>query len=95
LYVFSSSSKNFVMISIDSGMILFGWLADKIGRRKGFIATLLLVTLGAIASSAAFSTPYTNVFVTLCIFQAFLGIGIGGEYPLSATITGMYRMSEV
>lgn len=60
----------------------------QLGRRKGFIATLSLVVLGSIASSLSFSTPWTTVFLSLAIFQFVLGVGIGGEYPLSATITG-------
>jgi MFS family permease len=35
-----------VLIGAVFGQLTFGYLADKIGRRKGFIATLTLVILG-------------------------------------------------
>jgi len=69
------------------GQLFFGFFADKLGRKKGFIVTLSLVIIGSIASSLAFKTSHTQIFVSLAIFRCLLGIGIGGEYPLSATIT--------
>lgn len=69
------------------GQIFFGVFADRLGRKKGFILTLSLVIVGAIASALSFETGFSPVFVSLAFFRFVLGIGIGGEYPLSATIT--------
>jgi len=70
-----------------AGQVVFGFLADKIGRRKGFIITLTLVVIGAIGSAFSPDTSSLNVFVFLSIWRFILGFGIGGEYPLSATIS--------
>ncbi len=56
------------------GSLLFGWLADRLGRKKLFTVTLL-VYLSATAATA-FSQNFT--FFLLCRF--FTGAGIGGEY---------------
>ena len=52
------------------------------------MVTLSLVIAGTIASAFVWDIPPLSIFVVLAIVQFFLGIGIGGEYPLSATITG-------
>jgi len=90
---FSMSSSDKSMVSAAAlwgavcGQLGFGLVADKIGRKKGFVITLSMVILGAIASACSFETAHTSVFVSLTLFRLFLGVGIGGEYPLSATIT--------
>lgn len=94
-----------VLIGAVLGQLFFGLLADRIGRRKGFIITLSLVILGAILSSLAFpcvlatalfqfaialtlhSERQRTLIYSLTIFRFILGFGIGGEYPLSATVT--------
>jgi len=38
-------------------------------------------------SCAAFHAPPFTITMSLALFRFILGIGIGGEYPLSATIT--------
>jgi MFS family permease len=60
----------------------------QIGRKKGFVATLLLVILGTLASAVAYPVGPMSIAAVLAVLRFVLGIGIGGEYPLSATITG-------
>ena len=69
------------------GQLLFGVLADYIGRRKGFIATLSLLIVGAAMSAAAVDTKHMSVFAMLALWRFVLGVGIGGEYPLAATVS--------
>lgn len=69
------------------GQIAFGFAADKIGRRRGFILTMCLVIAGSVASCMAFHTDTIPIYTTLAVCRFFLGVGIGGEYPLSATIS--------
>ena len=56
------------------GALLFGYLTDRLGRRKLFLVTLATYSLATVAS--AFSW---NLF-SFSIFRLFTGIGIGGEY---------------
>jgi PHS family inorganic phosphate transporter-like MFS transporter len=51
------------------GQVVFGAVADHIGRRKGFILTLSLVIVGALLSAAAsrFATLSVSLFATLAI----------------------------
>uniref|UniRef100_A0A6B2L1I2 Major facilitator superfamily (MFS) profile domain-containing protein n=1 Tax=Arcella intermedia TaxID=1963864 RepID=A0A6B2L1I2_9EUKA len=67
------------------GQLLFGTFGDLFGRRRVFIATLSLIIVFTFCSAFAFSINDTY-YISLTIMRILLGIGIGGEYPLSATI---------
>jgi len=69
------------------GQLFFGVFADFVGRRRIFIITLVLITVGALGSAASVDTPAFSVYQQLAIWRFILGVGVGGEYPLSAAIT--------
>jgi MFS transporter, PHS family, inorganic phosphate transporter len=66
------------------GAIIFGRVADILGRKRIYGYEVLILAFGAIAS--AFAPNYTFLLVSRII----LGIGIGGDYPVSATIMSEY-----
>jgi len=66
------------------GAIVFGRVADILGRKRIYGYEVLILAIGAIAS--AFAPNY----VFLLVFRVILGIGIGGDYPVSATIMSEY-----
>lgn len=61
------------------GALLAGMFADRYGRRLIFIATILLFSLGSIAS--AFATGIIMLFV----LRFLIGLGLGGELPIAST----------
>ena len=93
-----SSSENYVIPSLLAtslvgaaiGQLIFGRLGDRIGRRRVYGLALLIMVLSSIGCGFSICTTDGCVFVTLGFFRFILGIGIGGDYPLSATI-----MSEI
>ncbi len=56
------------------GAIGFGYLADRVGRKRLFIATLILYSVAAIATATA---PDFTLFI---IFRFITALGVGGEY---------------
>ncbi len=66
------------------GQLTFGRLADLLGRKRVYGIEAAILAIGAILS--AFATSYTE----LLIFRFILGFGIGGDYPVSATIMSEY-----
>lgn len=72
------------LISAAFGAILFGRLADFVGRRAIYGFTLIVLAAGAIASA------FSPSVIFLLIFRFILGLGIGGDYPLSATLMSEY-----
>lgn len=73
-----------------SGQLFFGWLGDKLGRKRAYGMTLMLMVICSIASGLSFGKDPKTVMATLCFFRFWLGFGIGGDYPLSATIMSEY-----
>jgi MFS transporter, PHS family, inorganic phosphate transporter len=73
-----------------AGQLFFGWLGDKMGRKKVYGMTLMLMAICCLASGLSFGSTPKDVMVTLCFFRFWLGVGIGGDYPLSATIMSEY-----
>ncbi|MGB8343962.1 MAG: MFS transporter, partial [Ktedonobacteraceae bacterium] len=72
------------LIAAAFGSLIFGRLADRVGRHAIYGYTLLVLAVGAIASAFA-----ANI-VWLLLFRFILGLGIGGDYPLSATLMSEY-----
>ncbi|KHL71905.1 MFS transporter [Pseudomonas putida] len=63
------------------GALLFGWLTDRLGRRKLFFITLLLY-IGATAATA-----FAWDLWSFLLFRLLTGAGIGGEYTaINSTI---------
>ncbi|KAF8401873.1 hypothetical protein HHK36_012822 [Tetracentron sinense] len=73
-----------------SGQLFFGWLGDKMGRKRVYGITLILMVICSIASGLSFGHNPKAVMTTLCFFRFWLGFGVGGDYPLSATIMSEY-----
>ncbi|XP_061364256.1 low affinity inorganic phosphate transporter 1-like [Gastrolobium bilobum] len=73
-----------------AGQLFFGWLGDKMGRKRVYGLTLMLMVVCSIASGLSFGKTAKGVMATLCFFRFWLGFGIGGDYPLSATIMSEY-----
>ncbi len=62
------------------GAALAGWLADRYGRRVVFQATLLLYSLGTGLLA------FTARLPSFLFVRFFVGLGLGGELPVVATL---------
>ncbi|HLX58714.1 MAG TPA: MFS transporter [Ktedonobacteraceae bacterium] len=72
------------LLSAALGAVIFGRIADHFGRKFVYGYELLVLAAGAIASACA-----PNV-LWLLFFRFVLGLGIGGDYPVSATLMSEY-----
>uniref|UniRef100_A0A251S5E7 Putative major facilitator, sugar transporter-like, Major facilitator superfamily domain protein n=1 Tax=Helianthus annuus TaxID=4232 RepID=A0A251S5E7_HELAN len=86
----SASVNGVALVGTLAGQLFFGWLGDKLGRKKVYGITLILMCVCSIASGLSFGSQPKGVMTTLCFFRFWLGFGIGGDYPLSATIMSEY-----
>jgi MFS family permease len=62
------------LIGAVCGAILFGWLTDRLGRRKLFLITLATYSLATAATALSWN------FFSFAAFRLVTGLGIGGEY---------------
>ena len=63
------------------GAIFFGWLTDRLGRKKLFFATLAVYLTATAATAASWD------IVSFATFRFLTGAGIGGEYSaINSTI---------
>ncbi|XP_047043250.1 putative inorganic phosphate transporter 1-13 [Lolium rigidum] len=72
------------------GQLFFGWLGDRMGRKRIYGVTLKLMVVCSLASGLSFHYKPKCIIATLCFFRFWLGFGVGGDYPLSATIMSEY-----
>ncbi len=68
------------LIGLFIGSLLLGWLSDRIGRQKIFLANFVII---GVASLLQF---WVNDPVTLFVLRIFIGIGLGGDYAVGSTL---------
>ena len=93
------------------GQLLFGWLADVVGRKRMCMSSLLLTLLVPHLSSsdgvelmiiivATFGqaisgeSPVVSILGAIIVWRFIMGIGIGGDYPLSAVISSEFASTN-
>ncbi|CAG8471405.1 192_t:CDS:2 [Acaulospora morrowiae] len=96
-YAYFSDNNNSVPNDLDVGLktaatigtlvgqIVFGVYADKLGRKRLYGIELLIVIV-----STAGSTLVAQSFAVRYFLRVILGIGIGGDYPISAVFTSEF-----
>lgn len=106
-YVYFPDNHNTVPPNIDLGIkvaaaigtfvgqLLFGFLGDKFGRKKMYGISLAIIIFSTIASCfSASAVRGITSWGTLIFWRLLLGFGIGGDYPLSATITSEHSSTK-
>ncbi|HZY93169.1 MAG TPA: MFS transporter [Thermoplasmata archaeon] len=72
------------------GQILFGLLGDRLGRKRVYAITLTVMAIGAVGSAFSAAFGGLSLVSVLLLWRFGLGVGVGGDYPLSATIMSEY-----
>ncbi|CAG8445945.1 9319_t:CDS:2 [Dentiscutata heterogama] len=72
------------------GQVFFGWSADRYGRKKIYGLELSIMVVATIGSAMVADSFATTIWGSLMFWRFILGIGIGGDYPLSAVITSEF-----
>ena len=74
-------SNSFYLLGAVLGALGFGWLTDRIGRRKLFFVTLALYLTATAATALSWGV------ISYALFRFLTGAGIGGEYTaINSTI---------
>src|SRR5580700_10141440 len=84
----STTAKSWVLgsaiLGAFFGALVFGRIADLLGRKRVYVIVAVIMIVGALLSAVA-----TNLW-WLVAARLVLGFGIGGDYPVSAVLMSEY-----
>ncbi|RPB17812.1 phosphate permease [Morchella conica CCBAS932] len=76
------------------GQLLFGWLADVVGRKKMYGLELMIIIATTLAQALSSESHSMHIVGLLVFWRVIMGIGIGGDYPLSSIITAEFATTK-
>jgi MFS family permease len=68
------------LVASGIGGVLFGFLADRIGRKRALMLSILTYSL------CSFASGLSSGILMLAVFRFILGLGMGGEWNTGATL---------
>jgi PHS family inorganic phosphate transporter-like MFS transporter len=87
----STPQDTAIKVATSAGTVLgqfgFGALADIVGRKKMYGLELLVIIVATIGQSLSAPGKSVSIIGVVIFWRVMMGIGIGGDYPLSAIIT--------
>jgi PHS family inorganic phosphate transporter-like MFS transporter len=69
------------------GQVAFGILADVVGRKRMYGLELIIIIFATLAQALSSNSPAMSITGVLVFWRVIMGVGIGGDYPLSSIIT--------
>ncbi|EDO17777.1 hypothetical protein Kpol_541p20 [Vanderwaltozyma polyspora DSM 70294] len=93
-----SSTQTLLKVSTSVGTVIgqvgFGIIADIVGRKKIYGLELIIVITATILQCTTGHSPAVNFPAILTFYRIVMGIGIGGDYPLSSIITAEFATTK-
>ena len=77
------------LIGMALGAVLAGTIADRLGRKRVFAATVILYSVSTGLCALAWS------YESLLFFRFLVGFGLGGELPVAATLMSEYAPAQL
>lgn len=79
------TAASVVFVGAVVGQLSMGVLGDTIGRGPAMLATMSISFVAALLQAVAPRGQPDDIYALIILFRFFLGVGVGGIYPLSAT----------
>ncbi|GKU04592.1 unnamed protein product [Fusarium langsethiae] len=93
-----TSSDNAIKLSTSAGTVLgqlgFGMMADIVGRKKMYGLELIVIIFATLAQALTAGSPSTSLVGLIIFWRVIMGVGIGGDYPLSSIITSEFATTK-
>ncbi|KAF7507047.1 acid phosphatase pho5 [Endocarpon pusillum] len=93
-----SSSDTAIKVATSGGTVLgqvgFGWLADIVGRKRMYGLELIIIIFCTLAQALSSDSSAISIVGILIFWRVMMGIGIGGDYPLSSIITSEFATTR-
>ncbi|KAL1746904.1 major facilitator superfamily domain-containing protein [Schizophyllum fasciatum] len=77
------------------GQLLFGYLADHLGRKRMYGVELMIIIIATFAQALSGHAPAVGIIGALVVWRFIMGVGIGGDYPLSAVISSEFASTKI
>ncbi|OTB06363.1 hypothetical protein M426DRAFT_72390 [Hypoxylon sp. CI-4A] len=93
-----TSSDNAIKLSTSAGTVIgqlvFGYLADHVGRKRMYGLELIIIIFATLGQALSSGSPSVNIVGIIIFWRVLLGVGIGGDYPLSSIITSEFATTK-
>ncbi|KAH6606114.1 inorganic phosphate transporter pho84 [Trichoderma cornu-damae] len=93
-----TSSDSAIKLATSSGTVVgqvgFGILADLVGRKRMYGLELIIIIFATIGQALTSGSPACDVVGLIIFWRVIMGIGIGGDYPLSSIITSEFATTK-
>ncbi|KAG0692398.1 major facilitator superfamily domain-containing protein [Suillus ampliporus] len=76
------------------GQLVFGWLADIVGRKRMYGVELMVMIIATFGQALAGQAPAVSIIGVIVVWRFVMGVGIGGDYPLSAIISSEFAATR-
>ncbi|KAK5114360.1 acid phosphatase pho5 [Meristemomyces frigidus] len=76
------------------GQLGFGYLADVVGRKRMYGLELIIIIFATLAQSLASESKSITIVGVIVFWRVLMGVGIGGDYPLSSVITAEFATTK-
>ncbi|RDW74175.1 inorganic phosphate transporter 1-6 cotransporter [Coleophoma crateriformis] len=94
----STPQDTAIKVATSAGTVIgqfgFGILADIIGRKRMYGLELIIIIFSTLAQSLSSSSSAISIVGIIIFWRVVMGIGIGGDYPLSAIITSEFATTK-
>lgn len=89
--VMPTTSDSAIKLSTSAGTVIgqlgFGMLADIVGRKRMYGLELIVIIFATLAQALTSGSPSCSIVGLIIFWRVIMGVGIGGDYPLSSIIT--------
>lgn len=93
-----STSSTAVKVATSGGTVIgqlgFGALADIVGRKRMYGLELIIIIFATLAQALSAASPAITFTGIIVFWRVLMGIGIGGDYPLSSIITSEFATTK-
>ena len=96
--VMPDSTTTLIKVSTSVGTVIgqlgFGIMADVVGRKKIYGLELIVMIVATIFQCCLGEAPGVNFVAIFSVLRIIMGIGIGGDYPLSSIISSEFATTK-
>lgn len=103
IYVFwggdiPDSTQTLIKVSTSVGAVIgqvtFGLLGDIVGRKKIYGLELTVIIIATIMQCTLGESPGVNFVAIFVFYRIVMGMGIGGDYPMSSIISSEFSTTK-